>query len=135
VTDRRQAFLSVMPRTASSDNRQLRQQVTTGGDAVVAVIAVVTSTASNIGSSAVAIRKSIITGMSNLPSRGSTITVVPRVLIKNPAMPSQRRTVPSPASNASHRTVGSWALELDVAWLDHIAATRTLFTSRETPAC
>ena len=32
---------------------------------------------------------------------GSIITVVPRLLIKNPAMPSHRRTVPSPASKAS----------------------------------
>jgi hypothetical protein len=32
--------------------------------------------------------------------RGSTITVAPRLLIKNPAMPSHRRSVPSLASKA-----------------------------------
>jgi hypothetical protein len=48
-----------------------------------------------------AIGKSINTGMSKPPSNGSTINVVPRLLIRNPAIPSQRRTVPSVDSNAS----------------------------------
>jgi hypothetical protein len=61
----------------------------------------VTSTASNLGTSAAAIGNSIITGMSKSPSSGSIITVVPRLLIKNPAMPSHRRTVISPTSKAS----------------------------------
>ena len=60
-----------------------------------------TSTASSFGTSAAAIGNSIITGMSKPPSSGSTMSVVPRLLIKNPAMPSHRRTVPSLASNAS----------------------------------
>jgi hypothetical protein len=60
----------------------------------------VTSTASNRGTSAAAIGKSINTGMSKPPSNGSTISVVPRLLIRNPAIPSQRRTVPSVDSNA-----------------------------------
>src|SRR3954470_17638159 len=39
--------------------------------------------------------------MSNPPSSGSIITVVPRALIRNPAMPSHRRTVPSCGAKAS----------------------------------
>jgi hypothetical protein len=58
---------------------------------VVVVAVVVTSTASNFGTSSAAIGNSIITGMSKPPSRGSIITVVPRLLIKNPARPSHRR--------------------------------------------
>jgi hypothetical protein len=61
----------------------------------------VTSTASNLGTSWAAIGNSIITGMSKPPSSGSTITVVPRLLIKNPAIPNHRNTVVSAAPNAS----------------------------------
>src|SRR4051812_14600487 len=39
--------------------------------------------------------------MSNPPSSGSIITVVPRALIRNPAMPSHRSTVPSCRAKAS----------------------------------
>src|SRR6188472_3298046 len=39
--------------------------------------------------------------MSKPPSSGSIISVVPRLLIKNPAMPSHRKTVVFAASNAS----------------------------------
>jgi hypothetical protein len=61
----------------------------------------VTSTASSRGTVSAAIGKSIITGMSNPPSSGSIITVVPRELIRNPAMPSHRNTVSSAGSKAS----------------------------------
>lgn len=40
------------------------------------------------------------------PAAGSIITVVPRLLIRNPAIPSQRRVVPSPVSKAS--TPNAW---------------------------
>jgi hypothetical protein len=44
---------------------------------------------------------SIITCMSKRPNSGSTISVVPQLLIKNPAIPSHRGTVVCAASNAS----------------------------------
>ena len=57
--------------------------------------------ASTFGTSLAAIGMSIMIGMSNPSRSGSTITVVPRLLIRNPAIPSQRRVVPSFGPNPS----------------------------------
>src|SRR4051795_12371654 len=61
----------------------------------------VISTASSRGTVSGVIGKSIITGMSNPPSSGSIIMVMPRALIRNPAMPSHRSSVPSCGAKAS----------------------------------
>ena len=56
--------------------------------------------ASTRGTSADLIGMSIMMGMSKPSRRGSIMIVVPRLLIKNPAIPSHRRVVPALASNA-----------------------------------
>ncbi len=61
----------------------------------------VTSTASRCGTCSGAIGKSMSTGMSKSPSSGSIMIVVPREFKRNPAIPSQRSSVPSIAANAA----------------------------------
>jgi hypothetical protein len=63
-------------------------QVATGRDAVVVVVAVSDENGVQAGTSSALIGNSIITCMSNPPNSGSTISVVPRLLIRSPAMPS-----------------------------------------------
>ena len=101
VTVRRQALLF------HQRSHVLRQviltghgKITTGGNAVVVVVAVGDQHGVQV--------RHVVGGDWKLDhhrhvetQKGSTITVVPRLLIKKPAMPSHRRTVPSVASKAS----------------------------------